>query len=426
MRWVSGMRAQTVELAKRWLTNKGGNVAIVFSLALLPMAAAGGGALDLARAENVRDRMQQAADTGALEAMVLRRQTDAVRVQSATDLTRNNLADFNDLTDFSIAVSVSSTDATVDISTAIPTNFLGLVGINTIEPEVTATARVTPGDVLPICVLALNLTEDRGIEASGGSSFYAENCIVHVNSNNDEAVNFSGGGSLNSGENCFVGGVKQGLERMTPAPTPDCAVIEDPFYSHYRPVVGPCDHDEEVRVSGHETFDLYPGTYCGGLNVSSADNVIFHPGVYVIVGEFRSTGGSRMEGEEVSFFLTGEDAGLEWSGGGEYYFTAPQDGPMRSMLVMLDPDEPNIGDRSHLSGGAGTYYEGNIYLPNQHLTVSGGGITSNPSPYTALVADTFTYSGGSTLLVTVDPNASETPVSRELYASANQRIVLVN
>lgn len=402
-----------------------GNVAIMFSLALVPVVGLAGGAVDLTNLESIKNRMQDAADSAALEAMVLRHETDAFRVESATTLATENLAAATTVANVQISVSVSATEAQVDMSASVPTTLMGILGIETMETSVSATARVTPGEIMPICVLALNLTTSKAIEASGGTNFYADDCIVHVNSNNSKAVNFSGGATLTSGENCFVGGVQQGLDRMSPQPSPDCPVIADPFYSHYRPTVGFCDHEEEVRVAGHEVFDLYPGTYCGGINVSSADEVIFHPGVYVIVGEFRSTGGSYMRGEEVSFYLTGEDAGLEWSGGGTFQFTAPKTGPMRSMLVMLDRTEPDVARRSHISGGGDTYYEGNIYLPNQTLVVSGGGITNNPSPYTALIADRFLYSGGSTLRVGVDRDASETPVSPELYATANQRLVLV-
>ena len=89
----------------------------------------------------------------------------------------------------------------------------------------------------------------KAFEASGGSQVLADHCIVQVNSASSGAVVFSGNSTLNSGENCFVGGVSQGLSLMSPSSTPGCAAKPDPFATYAAPAVGPCDFTS-FKVSG--------------------------------------------------------------------------------------------------------------------------------------------------------------------------------
>ena len=144
----------------------------------------------------------------------------------------------------------------------------------------------------------------------------------------------------------------------------------------------------------------------------SNDHFVFEPGLYVIKdGTFESTGGATLEGEGVTFYLTGrnEEAGITWGGGGIYNFTAMKTGPLAGFIVYLDPDAEK-DDKSVISGGGDTFYEGAFYFPGQELLISGGGTVTTPSPFTAYVADIIQYTGGSSLSIGIDEAATSVPV----------------
>jgi hypothetical protein len=202
---------------------------------------------------------------------------------------------------------------------------------------------------------------------------------------------------------------------MTPRPDAYCDPVDDPFASIAKPKVGACD---EIAFNANTDTTLKPGVYCGGMRVSNA-TFTFEPGLYVIVdGTFESTGGATLQGDGVSFFLTGAkaEAGLVWSGGGSYHFTAMRTGPLAGFIVYLDPGALK-DDRSHVSGGGDIFYEGAFYFPGQTLLISGGGTVTSPSPFTAYVADIIEYTGGGTLRIGADASKSSVPIPAGLYAA---------
>jgi hypothetical protein len=228
-----------------------------------------------------------------------------------------------------------------------------------------------------------------------------------------KAVNLSGGSSITSGKNCFVGGVQQGITEVNPAPEPGCGQINDPFASLPKPPVGGCDYNNYSR----NTPGLVPkGTYCGGLTLQNVA-FTFEEGVYIIKdGPFVTTGGAQLTSHAngTTFFLTGNGAGVTWSGGGSYHLVATKTGPLAGFAVYLDPNA-NRQAKSHVSGGGATYYEGVLYFPNQKLEVSGGGVVATPSPFTAFVANNFLFSGGGQLNINVDKDATTVPIPSGLY-----------
>lgn len=396
-------------LGHRYRRNEQGNVAIVVAIALVPLMAAVGGAMDFSRANGVQTEFQNAADAAALAARLDASQTPAGRMQAARNALRANLGD--SYTAYQVHAQIHADDdvAQVTLTGRMPTTLLGIVGLKTLDVRAHAEAR---GRMLPVCFLALNPTAAGAISANGISELSARDCRVHVNSSNSRAVNLVGGASITSASNCFVGGVGQGLSRISPAPEAECAPMADPFADLALPASGACDHSGLFTVSGSGTHHVSPGRYCGGIEISQASRVVFQPGIYIIEGQF-SVGGSAIEGDGVSFILRGANAGLDWAGDGRYRLSAPRSGAMATMLIHLDPAATNAADASRMAGSTDTYYEGNIYLPGQTLTLVGNGTTQGASPYTVMVADRFDLRGNTTM--SVDP-ASQMQVSDGLYS----------
>jgi hypothetical protein len=277
---------------------------------------------------------------------------------------------------------------------------------------------------MPMCILALDPSMNGALLASGGTDVLAQDCKVQVNSTSASAVTFSGGSTLTAGENCFVGGVSQGLAQMSPKPKKPCPAVADPFAGYQTPAVGACDHTK-FKVSGGSPV-LSPGVYCGGLTLSSVTTATFQPGVYIIKdGLFTMSGGGRLEGQDVSMFLTGSNAGLNWSGGGSYHLTAPSSGDLAGFLVFLDP-AATAASKSVISGSGEMYYEGILYFPDQQVEVSGGGMTlTNTSPWAMYVAKNFVYSGGSQLIVNLNPIATTVLIPPEISQMGGDGPLLV-
>lgn len=396
---------------KKLVACNSGNYALTFGLLLFPLISVAGLAVDYSQVTLQRSQLQEALDGAVLAALSPETMTDKERIALAESFFHSNAQ--NPCTTKPI-ITISSTKDRVDASAGCTVNmsFMSIVGVETRPVSAIAAAKktVAPGG-MPMCVIALNPTRGKALLESGGSVWDAQNCKVQVNSSSAKAVVLSGGSSLNAGENCFVGGVGQGLSRVTPKPTPDCKAVVDPFENTAKPAYGSCDHTDFNKDT---PMTVYPGVYCGGLRLSNSVFTL-KPGLYVIKdGIFESTGGATLKGDGVTFFLTGLDAGIVWSGGGTYQFSAMKTGPLAGFVVFLDP-KATPKKKSVISGGGDTRYEGAMYLPNQHLVVSGGGSAVANSPFTAFVADSFEFSGSSTLAITIDPSKTSVPIPDGLY-----------
>ena len=390
-----------------------GSVAVVFAISAVVLIGIAGVAVDYSRWYNTRTSLQAAVDSAVLGSAHLVADSSAnddnIKVDLKRYMAQNGFA-AGKLSAFQ--ATIDRTNDTLALTASVdvaPTLSKVLTGSN---PTVSASAkaRLKPGGD-PLCVLALDPSMDKALEGSGGSSFNANACTVQVNSSSSKAVNLSGGGSITSSKNCIVGGVDQGYSNITPAPEASCDAIPDPFAALPKPTVGSCNYN---NFSANTPQTLSPGVYCGGLTLQ---NVAFtlDPGLYIVKdGTFTLTGGAQITGDGVTFFLTGTNAGVVWSGGGSYHLSAMKTGELAGFVVYLDPNAL-AASKSVISGGGATYYEGVMYFPNQKLEISGTGSVTTPSPFTAFVANNILFSGGSTLTIGIDKTKTDIPIPTGLY-----------
>ncbi|GHA98620.1 hypothetical protein GCM10009069_21930 [Algimonas arctica] len=408
-------------MLRKFLQNCDGNVALIVSIAAIPILIGIGAAIDFAQLTSHKSNLQDALDGAVLTAAAIDNKTEDERaLMGNLFLTQNTKKLCVDEADFFFEGDMVTANASCTIDNAL----LGRSDLtkNTISVSAMAQRSSSSGGNA-MCVIALDLFEKKTLLASGGTTLNANQCSVQVNSGNTKAVVLSGGSTLNSSENCIVGGVEQGLSNMSPQPTVDCEPIDDPFASATKPVVGACNH---VDFNENSDTTLYPGVYCGGMRVSN-NTFTFMPGLYIIKnGTFESTGGATLQGDGVTFFLTGtaEEAGIVWSGGGAYDFSASKNGPLAGFVVYLDPNALK-DDKSVISGGGDVRYEGAFYFPKQTLLISGGGSVATPSPFTAYVANVIKYTGGSSLNIRIDPDATSVPIPQGFYKNTTQEARLI-
>ena len=120
-----------------------GNAAIIFGLAVIPLLALGGGAVDLAYRGKVRGEIQAAADTAAIAAARavqqgrLKRDAEWDALKAEAEGTADQLLDtaFAHLTSSAPEADIDVTEEFIRISVLsnVKTSFLGFIGINSLR-----------------------------------------------------------------------------------------------------------------------------------------------------------------------------------------------------------------------------------------------------------------------------------------------------
>jgi len=250
------------------------------------------------------------------------------------------------------------------------------------------------------CITTLSPAASKSFNASGGANVQAPQCGIQVNSASTDAFNVSGGNTVVAATAISVAGGSSisGGAVVTPAPQKGAAV-PDPLAGVQAPAVGAiCDYTNWHNAGAA----LNPGTYCGGITVSGGFSVTFNPGTYILLGGgLNISGGAAATGTGVSFYNT-SDASHAYKpivvsgGGGGISLAAPRSGPLAGVLFFQDRAIANTSQNT-LSGGNTTSFEGALYFPSTPLVYSGGSATTH-GLYTIIVANTVTFSGGSSYL----------------------------
>lgn len=120
-----------------------------------------------------------------------------------------------------------------------------------------------------------NLNSDCTIASNGTTTATGTNASVSVSSFNNASLK-----SIWSKGSVSVTNSVTYSDSNAPY-TNQSASITDPYASLPTPSVGSCSYTNFNQSSG-SNLTLSPGTYCGGLQVTSVSNVYFTPGIYYV------------------------------------------------------------------------------------------------------------------------------------------------
>jgi Flp pilus assembly protein TadG len=397
----------------------------MFALLLVPMMAVVGATVDYSRANKLKSSLQNVLDAALLAGA---RDGSMNWANVALNYFNANLS-AGDASVGTPSFMLNGDRAYVGSATAsVRTTFLGVMGINSINVNVSGVASVRNNGGAYYCVMALNPTAQAALQLTGNASITinAPKCVIQVNSKDFDAVDMTGNAYIKSVENCFVGRLRTvGNATITPQPDPICQPIPDPFAAYSRPPIGGCDYTD-FKVSGNKTLTLQPGVYCGGMNFSGPVNITFAAGLYVIKDGAITESGGNFTGSGVSMFLTGQGASVQLSGQANWHIVAPTGGYLPGFVIFLDPSGPSglAADFSSLSGQSELYFEGIIYLPRQQVTVSGGALAFAPSPYTSYIGDTLRFVGNGELVINNDTSLTKLPIPTALMVQTNGTLAL--
>jgi hypothetical protein len=358
---------------------------ILFGLALVPVTALLGLALDFSRGSKDDTKLQQATDAAALAAVAARVPTVAKRQEAA--LAMFTVQAPNGVSAKAIPVSISSTQATIRATGVVATTLMKVAHHDKVGIAAEATAvKVFEGP--PPCVLALNRNVNKAINITGSSAYTAKNCTLHSNSSAMDSLAVDNNASVNAANFCAVGetAVPPSLEKLA---YDYCEPVEDPFRNLQDPPSGSCKATN-LEVTPKQTVTLTPGTYCGGLTLKGT--VTLNPGVYVISGRLTITSQATVKGAGVTFYLTGANAGFTIDGQGGLELTAPTEGDYAGILFFQDR-YANQDTTSTFVGDSTTKIMGSIYMPTQKVRVAGSSSVAQDVPFLPIIADQVEITG---------------------------------
>lgn len=243
-----------------------------------------------------------------------------------------------------------------------------------------------------LCALAVDNAGHPGIVFRGDGELTGPNCVTWTNSTMPKAFSVEKAIDVSLGKMCAVGGAMNHSSGMVmPQPVGGCEMQPDPLEWFALPVPAGCDHTN--FNSSDPVINLTPGTYCGGITISS-DKVRAAPGIYYIKdGDVAISGTSDVIFDGATIYLSGSKLGLTVKGDSKLIIAAPQSGPTADVAVAMDPagvpaKQTSFGGSSHI------YISGAIHVPKQKLTISGDSVGVAELDNAILIAGTIDFGGG--------------------------------
>lgn len=309
------------------------------------------------------------------------------------------------------------------VSQKTPVAFARIFGITAVT--VTARGEATLGSSKN-CFYALDPSKQGAVDVSGGSALNISGCGMYVDSDNAQAVEATGSGSISALSIKVVGSYyTHGAGSISPTPTTGAASAADPLAYIPKPSYTPCASSTAQLSIGSTTHQTIPsGSYCGGISIGNSAVVNFSGGNYVVAkgiqiggnatvtfaagtyilqgGGFSAGNSAQVTGSGVLFYLTGDTnfpyGPVTISGNANVQLVAPTSGTYTGILFYQDSSangatSANSGNASSFGGSSSSYFQGALYFPTTGITYGGG----SSAQYTIIDADYVTLGGSATI-----------------------------
>lgn len=388
---------------------------MIFTVMLPLLVAAASLALDYNRSLQAREQMQAAADASALA---------AARELSLSNARRSGMSSVVEavVANF-VGVAAKQkdwagdlvTDTTVDeeklivrvsLASKVPVVLGMLAGQTEWVIEATSEAQVLGQP--NICVLGLDTGALGTISLERNADVLGDGCAVFSNSDHPYGIKSKNSSTLTASLICSAGGKDGGKGNFLPEPLTGCPQFEDPLADRPEPDVSSVCRETDLVVSAATT--LSPGTYCGGLTIVNAAEVVLEPGIYVVKdGPLTIDGGAVVKGKGVGFHFSGAGAVLAIGANSTVSLEAAVDGPLAGLLMFESRQQPTNGKHVLLADNAQTMI-GTIYLPRGELRIGGSAELGTASAYTAIVARQLTLTEGPRVVLHTDYDQTSVPV----------------
>jgi hypothetical protein len=381
----------------RFAAHRGGNAAAAFGLALIPVAAAAGAALDYTRASEARAKLQSMVDAAVLNGL---KAPSSQRVSVAEAHTRGAVISAGLALDQLAFTPTPNQGLRGRVKVRLPSIFGNLLGSDGIGIAAGSEGflKTAPSSAGAVCLMLMDPSAAETLRVNGGAAVKAQNCEVHVQTSANVGAVFNGNTSFDVKRICLKGPgyIANGRPKLGTVETA-CKTVGDPFAGRLpAPLSLSCTSNNKSfeAPKGKAATELEPGVYCGNTEFKGSQSIVLKPGLYVIKdGALTIEGGSSLTGAGVTIFLANAGSSLRLNGNAATQLSAPTSGAYDGMLMF----EPAGLTRSSIvfNGGAGHELKGLIYLPSRNVTFNGAS-TVNADSITMVLNSLAVNGGGAT------------------------------
>jgi hypothetical protein len=360
---------------------------------------------DFSFMQHQRNMMQTAADSAAMAGSEELAYGDQVTAGKA-DAASNGYTDGAS----SVTVTINNPPSTgpnaansgyveAIVSKPEPTYFLRVLGVSTMTVSARAVAYEGNG---PNCIYVLNPSASGAFSANGNVTV-SSGCGLLVDSSSSTGLSVVGHVSITAPTIGVVGGYSAGgSSTLTPTPKTGVIAASDPLSYVPAPTVGSCAHTNfslnGSSGSSGSPYQLYAGTYCGGISVHGNAVLHFNAGTYVLAGGgMNISANTTMTGSGITFYNTTGTGGygaISFNGNSQANFSAPTSGPLAGILFFQDRSIPGSAAGSTISGNSSSTFDGALYFPTTTLSFNGN---SSANGYSIVVANQISLSGNASI-----------------------------
>jgi Flp pilus assembly protein TadG len=437
--------------ASDFFLNRSGATMVVFGLSLSVLGVAIGAAVEYASLASRRATLQVAADSAALAAAteLSLANTSDQRIDSVAKsvalakLYEHGHASHSEQAKIASQVVNERTGVRVSISE----NVVSVMGrlLNRASTDLQAQAVARAAGQTRLCLLGLDTHRSSVVHLEKDARITASGCAIYSNSKHPKGMEGGDNATATASLICSAGGFSGKRVQFTPSPTTDCPIIADPLQSQAAPEVGSCGPTNTDKKIEGGIVSLPPGTYCGLTVKKGAQVSLQNDGIYVIKdGPLLVENNSALTGTNVSFYFTGDKAGLRFDSGTTISLTAPRSGSLAGILLFDDrnvgnPVIPPLGLNSVvpslppgvklreyriISDNARTLL-GTIYLPGGRLVIDSKKPVADRSAYTVIVAGRVELYEGPNLYLNTNYASTDIPLPKGVGPQSGGRVSLV-
>jgi Flp pilus assembly protein TadG len=188
---------------------------------------------------------------------------------------------------FSLAGALSSYLGAANNAFTMSSRSVAAQSTITSTATTTSTTSTSSGDG---CLVALTTAAEQGVSFTSFNNFTSD-CIIYSNGTSTGTTSSTASVYMSGFSNAtmksvytrgsFVAESYNHLTLTNASQQNQSTAIVDPYASLATPSPGTCSYTNFNQSSG-SSLTLSPGTYCGGLTVSSINNVYFTPGIYYV------------------------------------------------------------------------------------------------------------------------------------------------
>jgi Flp pilus assembly protein TadG len=392
----------------RWLSlferDSRGGLAVNFALVLLPLCMITCGAVDFASVYSDKQRMQQVADSAALDAAAQLLLADTSGVPDRTNaFALSQLGRIADRVSLSAntVISAKGDSVTVTIDGQRPSFFANLLPPGGFHLRTAATA-MSMGRT-PLCVLDTGSAAAAAMSMKDSAYVTAPGCLVH----SDSDIGVTGSAWLQADAVQAVGAASG---RISPAPLVGAAQIPDPFAA--MTIAPPSGLLTCVLVPDLLTnvVQLYmaKGKHCGSIVVGANRVLNMAPGDhYFTNGQLILQQGATLKGKDVALIFD-SNSNLIFKDNSQIQLEGRKSGKYAGFVIATTSANTKTFE---ISSDHAHELLGTIYMPNATLLVSGAGArVADQSAWTVIVAKTLQLKGSPDLVINHNYDLGGVPI----------------